>query len=242
MLGCPARNAKTLVITENEELARSLVFVISYFIRCSQIFERKLNFPENAQECLKYKINKNDLQKIQNNDDEALLIKPSPFLRSTSSPTLEPKNQQNNTMKKSKSFICSLSDMSENEPEVSQLKMGPEKVNFLIGENESLEFNQFTEESPENRYEDSNKETKEKKTVRIEEGVTIKKGIPITMTDADMENDAHEYIDITEVPLPECEIVSSVPAPMPSLICCNDQYMAGTVLQVFKVEAYFMYV
>ena len=62
------------------------------------------------------------------------------------------------------------------------------------------------------------------------------------MTDADMDNDAHEFIDITEVPLPECEIVSSVPAPMPSLICCNDQYMAGTVLQVFKQEAYFMYV
>ena len=50
MLGCPARNAKTLVITENEEMARRLVFVISYFIRCSQIFERRLNFLENDKE------------------------------------------------------------------------------------------------------------------------------------------------------------------------------------------------
>ena len=60
------------------------------------------------------------------------------------------------------------------------------------------------------------------------------------MNDADKDNDAHNYIEITEVPLPECEIVSSVPASMPSLICCNDQYMAGTVLQVFIVELYLL--
>ena len=235
MIGCPARNAKTLVITENEELARSLVFVVSYFIRCSQIFERKLNFPENDQEYVKYRINKNNLKKTQNNEDETLLSKSSPVQRSTSSPTLEPKNPQNDIMKKSKSFICSLSDFSDIEPQLSELKSGPEKVNFLIGENENLEFDQFTEEIPENR----NKVTKEKKTVRIDEKVTMTKGIPIRMTDADIDNDAHDYIEITEVPLPECEIVSSVPASMSSLICCNDQYMAGTVLQVFVVEHIF---
>ena len=235
MVGCPARNAKTLVITENEELARSLVFVVSYFIRCSQIFERKLNFPENDQEYVKYRINKNNLKKTQNNEDETLLSKSSPVQRSTSSPTLEPKNPQNDIMKKSKSFICSLSDFSDIEPQLSELKSGPEKVNFLIGENENLEFDQFTKEIPENR----NKVTKEKKTVRIDEKVTMTKGIPIRMTDADIDNDAHDYIEITEVPLPECEIVSSVPASMSSLICCNDQYMAGTVLQVFVVELIF---
>ena len=47
MLGCPARNAKTLVITENEELARSLVFVISYFIRCSQILNASSEISNN---------------------------------------------------------------------------------------------------------------------------------------------------------------------------------------------------
>ena len=232
MLGCPARNAKTLVITENEELARSLVFVVSYFIRCSQIFERKLNFPENDQEYVKYRVNKNDLKKTQNNENETVLSKFSPVQRSTSSPTLEPKNPQNNIMKKSKSFICSLSDISDIEPQLSEFKSGPEKVNFLIGENENLEFDQFAEEIPES----GTKETKEKKTVRIDESITITKGIPIRMNDADKDNDADNYIEITEVPLPECEILSSVPASMPSLICCNDQYMAGTVLQVFIVE------
>ena len=227
MLGCPARNAKTLVITENEELARRLVFVVSYFIRCSQIFERRLNFPENEQESLKYRINKNDLKKIPT-EDATLLNRSSNIQKSTSSPTLEPKNPQNNTMKKSKSFICSLSEMSESEPHPSEFKNGPEKVNFLIGENENLEFNQFAEESHESKIKDY---TQEKKTVRIDEGVTITKGTSVSMTDADIENDDHDYVDITEVPLPECEIVSSVPASIPSLICCNDQYMAGTVLQ-----------
>ena len=118
--------------------------------------------------------------------------------------------------------------MSESESHPSEFKTGPEKVNFLIGENENLEFNQFAEESHESKIEDH---TQEKKTVRIHEGVTITKGISVTMTDADIVSDVQDYIDITEVPLPECEIVSSVPASMPSLICCNDQYMAGTVLQ-----------
>jgi len=49
ILGCPARNVKTLVITETEELARKVVFVLSYFIRCSQILERKLEL-ERAQD------------------------------------------------------------------------------------------------------------------------------------------------------------------------------------------------
>ena len=227
MLGCPARNAKTLVITENEELARRLVFVISYFIRCSQIFERKLKFSESDLASRKYRIKKNDLKKIQIHHEDPTLNKSSNLSKSSSSPTLEPKNLQNITMKKSKSFICSLSDMSESDPQTSEVTTGPEKVNFLIGENENLEFDLFMDKKSEIKDQD-----KEKKRVRIDDEVTITKGISVTMTDADVDNEVHDYIEITEVPLPECEIISSEPASMPSLICCNDQYMAGTVLQV----------
>ena len=242
MLGCPARNAKTLVITENEDLARRLVFVFSYFVRCSQIFEQKLNFPDIGGESINYRINKNDLKKRISKENVSIAKKASNLSRSNSSPTIEPKNPQNCTMKKSKSYICSLSDMNtKSEPQLAEPKQGREKVNFMIGENENLELSQDSGEDSHDEF--TIDITQGMERVRMNEEVTITKGVSITMKDADTDKETDEdynYIDITEIPLIQCEVISSAPASMPSLICCTDQYMPGTVLQVSFAKFWFL--
>ena len=61
--------------------------------------------------------------------------------RSSSSPTLEPKMSKQ-SMKKSKSFICSLSDLDQHKSQHSPGKLSErDRVNFLIGDNENLNIN-----------------------------------------------------------------------------------------------------
>ena len=137
ILGCPARNVKTLVITETEELARKIVFVLSYFIRCSQILERKLEFRESTGQTSKYRVKKGNQRDNQN--PPSCSSKTTNLARSSSSPTLEPKMSMK-SMKKSQSFICSLSDLDQNKAQQSQLS-DRDRVNFLIGDNENLNIN-----------------------------------------------------------------------------------------------------
>ena len=96
MLGCPVRNAKTLILTEQEDTARKIVFVLSYFMRCSQIFEQDLKFRDNNAETLSYSIKKKDitsnsgpinqtLQRIDENQSSQIII----LAKSSSSPVLE---------------------------------------------------------------------------------------------------------------------------------------------------------
>ena len=137
MVGCPARNVKTLILADEEELARKLVFVLSYFIRCSQIFERELKFEDSdSVSSFKYRINKNDMVKSRPLQECSSTSKIVIMAKSNSSPTMEPKIPKQ-SMKKSKSFICSLSDIDQNELETKQ-QTPNEKVNFLIGEMKTL--------------------------------------------------------------------------------------------------------
>ena len=43
-----------------------------------------------------------------------------------------------------------------------------------------------------------------------------------------------EGVMVTELPLLLPEVVSSQPAPLPSLMCCTSEYTPGTVLQVIR--------
>ena len=145
ILGCPARNVKTLVITETEELARRIVFVLSYFIRCSQILERKLEFRESKEQTRKFRVSKGNHRDNQKSPTSCS-SKVTNLARSSSSPTLEPKMSKQ-SMKKSKSFICSLSDMDENKSQHPPRKLSDrDRVNFLIGDNENLNINPHYEQ------------------------------------------------------------------------------------------------
>jgi len=53
MLGCPVRAAKSLILANKEDLAKKLVFVLSYFIRCSQVFKQDLTWDKSDSEELR---------------------------------------------------------------------------------------------------------------------------------------------------------------------------------------------
>ena len=145
ILGCPARSVKTLVITETEELARKIVFVLSYFIRCSQIMERKLEFRESKEQTRKHRVKKGNHRDNQKSPTRCT-SKVTNLARSSSSPTLEPKMSKQ-SMKKSKSFICSLSDQDESKSQLPPRKLSDrDRVNFLIGDNENLNINPHYEQ------------------------------------------------------------------------------------------------
>ena len=51
MLGVPVSLAKTLVLAPTQLLASRLVFLLSYFIRCSLVFKQELSFPPCSLPC-----------------------------------------------------------------------------------------------------------------------------------------------------------------------------------------------
>ena len=215
MVGCPVRAAKTLILTEDEELARKIVFVLSYFIRCSQIFERKLKFEDNSKiNSIKYTLDRKTLKKKVEEPVVEIEAKPPSLPKSNSSPIMEHKCPSNKSMKKSKSFIFSLNDLDQ-----GNSAEGPtdstEKVNFLIGENENLAISEHNLDEV----------GKDLESVNISEDVIVTKGVPAIMKAEE------DYLNITEVPLPQCEVVASSPARLPALICCSEHYMPGSVLQ-----------
>ena len=65
-----------------------------------------------------------------------------------------------------------------------------------------------------------------------DEDIVVTRGVPIVMEKED--NNSGEYIDVTEIPAIPIETVSTAPASLPSLICCSDQYMPGTLIQVLS--------
>merc|ERR1712038_59924 len=209
IVGCPAKNVKTLVITDEEELARKLVFVLSYFIRCSQVFERELKFLDTDVHSIKYRINKNDVPK-KTEKEEVTTSKVLIMSKSSSSPSLEPKNTKNQSMKKSKSFICPLSEM-ENQAHKTYSHSPNEKVNFLIGENENLNINsevggECLDSSQLDECQSSMES--EMKSLHIDDpGAIITKGVSVSMTTE--EAVPEDGINITEVPLTPFEVTSS---------------------------------
>lgn len=244
MLGCPVRNAKTLILTEQEDTARKIVFVLSYFMRCSQIFEQDLKFRDNNAETLSYSIKKKDitsnsgpinqtLQRIDENQSSQIII----LAKSSSSPVLE-KSLNFPKMKKSHSFICSLGDMDKSEADNNH-KVSNDRVNFVIGENENLNIKtEFAEEQFDSGLdveEDINENIMSRLTLQNSEDVIITKATTVTMKNEpysdDSLDDPDECINITEVPFTSPEVIGSSTAPLPSLICCSDSYMTGTVLQ-----------
>ena len=219
MVGSPARAAKTLILTTDEELARRIVFVLSYFIRCSQIFERKLKFDEPPGQSVKYRLNKKNLEKKFYDEEPKVEVTPPSLPKSNSSPIMEPKNKNSNFLKKSKSFIHSMNETSC-AVEASS-KIVNEKVNFLIGENENLDISVGVE--------DVNRGLDSFHLADNSQDVIITKGVTAEMKSED--DECEDYLHITEVALPSYEVSSSAPAPLPSLICCSERFMPGSVLQ-----------
>ena len=221
MVGCPAKNVKTLILTEDEHLARKLVFVLSYFIRCSQIYERSLKVTDNPESRpVKYRLYKN--KQPRSEDQPCRTVNMTQFCKSNSSPTMEPKiSKSSATMKKSKSFISALSELDTSDMEPQQ-QPSSEKVNFLIGENEDLSLNpEFATECLEEDL-----ETGLSSLNLSDDSMMITKGVPVSMKEEDADYDT-DFIDITEVPLSILEVTKSAPASLPSLVCCSDQYMPG---------------
>ena len=140
MIGFPARNVRTLVIANTEIMAKKIVFVLAYFIRCSQIIEKKMEFPDSKLQTSKYRLDRrNPPQSEEVSESQASCAgKGTNLAKSSSSPTLEPRLSKQ-SMKKSKSFICSLSDLAQNDSEPP--KKSSDRVNFLIGDNENLNIN-----------------------------------------------------------------------------------------------------
>ena len=109
-----------------------------------------------------------------------------------------------------------------------------EKVNFLIGENENLNISSdYVEEQF-----DSGLDVEEEISDNIfpsDPDVIITKGVTVTMKTESYSdnsiNDSDKRINITEVPFTSPEVTRSSPAPLVSLMCCSEKYMAGTVLQ-----------
>eukprot|EP00092_Neocalanus_flemingeri_P017277 GFUD01018683.1.p1 GENE.GFUD01018683.1~~GFUD01018683.1.p1 ORF type:complete len:874 (+),score=143.39 GFUD01018683.1:108-2729(+) len=246
MLGCPVRNAKTLILTGQEETARKFIFVLSYFIRCSQIFEQELKFQDNNAETQSYSIKKKDIAPSDGSVnqslptlDESQSSQTTTLAKSSSSPVME-KSLNFPKMKKSHSYICSLGDLDKANTDNNH-KVSNEKVNFLIGENEDLNIKtEFIEEQFDSGLdveEDINEGIINRLTLQNSQDVIITKAVTVTMKNEPYSGDSlddpkeDECINITEVPYTSPELTESSPAPLPSLICCSDSYMPGTVLQ-----------
>ena len=89
MVGDPARSAKTLLVTESSSLAKRLVFVLSFFIRCSQVFKQDLvvkSQPELSEPLVTYRLD----SRPGGMEVEAPVLPSPPLCQSHSSPTLHP--------------------------------------------------------------------------------------------------------------------------------------------------------
>ena len=98
-----------------------------------------------------------------------------------------------------------------------------EKVNFLIGDNESLDIKELEEEEEEMSEEGS------PGGVRMKDDL-VAKAVKSVMVEEVKEKEGG--VMVTELPILLPEVLSSQPAPLPSLMCCTPEYTPGTVLQV----------
>merc|ERR1711974_212509 len=97
-----------------------------------------------------------------------------------------------------------------------------EKVNFLIGENESLDIKELEEEEEEMSDEGSPGGVRMKAVEAVMGEV---------LEEEEVKEEEFEGVTVTELPLLLPELVSSQSAPLPSLMCCTSEYTPGTVLQ-----------
>ena len=223
MVGDPVRSAKTLVVTDTSCLAKRIVFVLSYFIRCSLVYKQDLVVPSRPvlkEPLLTYRLDNRQ-------ETEVPTPQSPPLCQSHSSPTmgrvhgLAPLD-----IRRTRSFMAGEGDLikTPREPWNQDMERA-EKVNFLIGDNESLEIKEVEEEegSPGGVRMKDDRVTKAVKAVMsdmLEEEV--------------VKEEEFEGVMVTELPLLLPEVVSSQPAPLPSLMCCTSKYTPGTVLQVIR--------
>ena len=141
-----------------------------------------------------------------------------PLARSLSSPVLARSSLAPPTLRKSRSFMCGEGrglaggqGLREHGQE--------ERVNFLIGDNESLDIKMLEEEE---------------EGLESDEGlddVIVTKAVKVVMEEVKQEEEEVMSVVITELPLLAPEVSSSQPSPLPSLLCCSDGYTPGAVLQ-----------
>ena len=225
MVGDPARSAKTLVVTEGSCLAKRLVFVLSYFIRCSLVFKQDLlvsSRPELREPLLTYRLEERQRAGMET---EVPIPQSSPLCQSHSSPTmgrghgLAPLD-----MRRTRSFMAGEGDLIRNPRELRDQDLErAERVNFLIGDNETLDIKEVEEEELSDEGSPGG--------VRMKDDLVTKAVMGEVLVDEVKEAEL-EGVMVTELPLLMPEVVSSKPAPLPSLMCCTSEYIPGTVLQV----------
>ena len=140
-----------------------------------------------------------------------------PLARSLSSPVLARSSLAPPTLRKSRSFMCGegrglLGGQGLRE------QGQEERVNFLIGDNESLDIKMLEEEE---------------EGLESDEGVDdviVTKALKVVMEEVKQQEEEVSVV-ITELPLLPPEVSSSQPSPLPSLLCCSDGYTPGAVLQ-----------
>ena len=219
MVGDPVRSAKTLVVTDTSCLAKRIVFVLSYFIRCSLVYKQDLVVPSRPvlkEPLLTYRLDNRQ-------ETEVPTPQSPPLCQSHSSPTmgrvhgLAPLD-----IRRTRSFMAGEGDLikTPREPWNQDMERA-EKVNFLIGDNESLDIKEMEEEE----------EMSEEGSpgVRMRDDL-VAKAVKSVMVEEVKENEGG--VMVTELPILLPEVLSSQPAPLPSLMCCTPEYTPGTVLQV----------
>ena len=232
MVGDPARSAKTLVVTETSCLAKRLVFVLSYFIRCSIVYKQDLVVPSRP--VLKEPLNTYRLENRQEGGMEAEVPIPQnpPLCQSHSSPTMgRVHGLAPLEMRRTRSFMAGEGELikTAREPWDQDLERA-EKVNFLIGDNESLDIKDLEEGEEEMSDEGS------PGGVRMKADLVTKavKSVMGEVLVEEVKEEEFEGVTVTELPLLLPEVVSSQPAALPSLMCCTSEYTPGTVLQVMR--------
>lgn len=227
MVGDPVRSAKTLVVTDTSSLAKRLVFVLSYFIRCSLVYKQDLMVPSRP--ALKEPLLTYRLDNRQGGMEVPVPQSP-PLCQSHSSPTmgrvhgLAPLD-----MRRTRSFMGVEGDLIKSPREPWDQDLGrAEKVNFLIGDNESLDIKELEEE-------EEMSEEGSPGGVRMKDDLvtkSVKSVMDEVLVDEVKEEDLEAGVMVTELPMLLPEVLSSRPAPIPSLMCCTSEYTPGTVLQV----------
>jgi len=97
-----------------------------------------------------------------------------------------------------------------------------ERVNFLIGDNETLDIKEVEEEDLSDEGSPGG--------VRMKDDLVTKAVMGGVLVDEVKEAEL-EGVMMTELPLLMPEVVSSKPAALPSFMCCTSEYIPGTVLQ-----------
>jgi len=134
MLGFPMKLAKSLLLSADQELLKSLIFVISYFIRCSLVFET-----------------------VFDTESSSLEVEPEP-IKCKSYVLREVKERESDQLEKSSQGSSSVRQGNVTvEPEKRQ--QDDRKVGFLLGADDSSPDSKPSSQSKESRHSPMEKET-----------------------------------------------------------------------------------